>query len=213
MNGIDERIIIYPTDTVWGIGASIFSKTANTQIRKLKGKEDSSPLGILFLNFETIEQFFNLPESVTKSWLLKFFELQTSLLLPRKLLASDLPDNIQDNCDFISFRYLPDVNWPIDFIDRMGGAITSTSLNLTGEAPILDSRNAREFSNKYLSEMNFLFLDLSRNIKPDAQASTMVKINDGNDNDSNTYEILRNGTNLEEIKAHCNSINLKQNVK
>ena len=78
----DESVFIYPTDTVWGIGASIRSKAAREKINVIKRSPDDKPLSIMFTDIKTLYNSFNFPDGMSVSWLRNFFKLESTLGLP-----------------------------------------------------------------------------------------------------------------------------------
>ena len=50
----DGGVILYPTDTVYGLGANIFNNDAVKRIYEIKQRERSKPLSILVSNIESI---------------------------------------------------------------------------------------------------------------------------------------------------------------
>ena len=50
----DGGVILYPTDTVYGLGANIFNNDAVKRIYEIKQREPSKPLSILVSNVESI---------------------------------------------------------------------------------------------------------------------------------------------------------------
>ena len=50
----DGGVILYPTDTVYGLGANIFNNEAVKRIYEIKQREPSKPLSILVSNVESI---------------------------------------------------------------------------------------------------------------------------------------------------------------
>ena len=55
-----NTIYVYPTDTVWGIGCSIYNQDGFEKIAKIKKTKADKPLSILFESRAEIELFFNL---------------------------------------------------------------------------------------------------------------------------------------------------------
>lgn len=80
MDLIDEAIdimaqggvILYPTDTVYGLGANIFNNQAVQRIYRIKHRERSKPLSVLVSNIESLELIAHLDEhsrEVVNKWL------------------------------------------------------------------------------------------------------------------------------------------------
>lgn len=52
-----KEVIIFPTDTVYGIGASIYDKKSINKIYEIKGRDFNKPLAVLCNNVEQIKEF------------------------------------------------------------------------------------------------------------------------------------------------------------
>ena len=52
-----DGVILYPTDTIWGLGSSIFSERATEQIYTIKQRERNKPLLILADSIEMMKDF------------------------------------------------------------------------------------------------------------------------------------------------------------
>lgn len=103
----NDGIIIYPTDTVYGIGCSIFSKRAIEKIYQIKNQDSSKPFSFICSDLSHIAEFavvsntayrvmkhlipgpytFILPASRLK-------QLPKSLISKRKTVGIRVPDNI-----------------------------------------------------------------------------------------------------------------------
>ncbi len=53
----DGRLVIYPTDTVYGIGGSLFQKHAIEKIYRIKGKTKYEPLSIICESIQQASRF------------------------------------------------------------------------------------------------------------------------------------------------------------
>ena len=138
---IDEKIFVYPTDTVWGIGANIFSEDAQIEIAKIKGTEFNKPLSVLFNSLEQLEKYVKLPE-VNFSWE-EFFAIETTLLIEKERFPK-VPRWICHESPLVGIRMLQ--NEATEKINALcKDPITSTSLNLTGEPVVQKKEEARAF--------------------------------------------------------------------
>ena len=68
----DGGIILYPTDTVYGLGANIFNIDAVEKIYEIKKRDQSKPLSVLVENMESLELIADLNKSsreIINKWL------------------------------------------------------------------------------------------------------------------------------------------------
>ena len=56
-------VILYPTDTVYGLGANIFNNDAVERIYEIKKRDQSKPLSVLVQNTESLELIADLNRS------------------------------------------------------------------------------------------------------------------------------------------------------
>ncbi|MDY0277582.1 MAG: L-threonylcarbamoyladenylate synthase [Acholeplasma sp.] len=54
---MQNEVIIFPTDTVYGIGAGLYDEEGIKRIYKIKGRDFNKPLAVLCANLEQIETF------------------------------------------------------------------------------------------------------------------------------------------------------------
>jgi len=67
------EVIIYPTDTLYGLGADIFNKEAVKKVFRIKGREFKSPLSVMVSSLKEIKDL---------AWVNKEQEKLMSALLP-----------------------------------------------------------------------------------------------------------------------------------
>ena len=120
-------IILYPTDTVWGIGCDATNEEAINKIFALKQRTESKSMIVLVNGERMMHQVFNeIPEVAWQ--ILDFAEKPTTLIL-------DKPKNIAKNLiaedNSLAVRM---VNEPFCFklMERMKKPLVSTSANISG---------------------------------------------------------------------------------
>jgi L-threonylcarbamoyladenylate synthase len=187
-----ESVFIYPTDTVWGIGASIQSLSAQKKIAAIKRTADDKPLSIMFTDINILCKSFNFPDNMSKSWLRNYFKLESTLAVPLKISRIPIPSWVTAKSDLVSIRCLehPELK---EIGETLKAPFITTSLNLTGEPPIVNFQDAKQFQLAYAPEAEF-FGDNSHNLS--GRSSTIVFFR------GNHFEIIREGLKVEEIKKH-----------
>lgn len=194
-----ESVFIYPTDTVWGIGASIHSEAAHKRIAAIKRTSDDKPLSIMFTDVNTLYKSFNLPDFMSVSWLRNYFKLESTLGLPRKISKISIPSWVTGKSEFVSVRCLDDAALK-DISDAIKAPFFTTSLNLTGEPPIINFADAEAFQKDHAPDAE-LFGDSSHNLS--GRSSTIVFYK------GDSFEVIREGIKIEEIKKHLKLTGLK----
>lgn len=120
-------IILYPTDTVWGIGCDATNEDAIKKIFALKQRAESKSMIVLVNGERMMHQVFNeIPEVAWQ--ILDFAEKPTTLIL-------DKPKNVAKNLisedNSLAVRM---VNEPFCYklMERMKKPLVSTSANISG---------------------------------------------------------------------------------
>jgi L-threonylcarbamoyladenylate synthase len=148
------EVLIYPTDTVWGIGAPISNTLANNEIRSIKNNSSSKPFSIMFQNLDQFNQFIQIPLDV-KININEFYQLGATFLLPVSWIVNTINKDIYANSSFIGARIATkDLYKKIK--DITSEPITTTSLNLEGDPPILNEVKAKEFQQNYAKQSIFI---------------------------------------------------------
>ena len=76
------KIIVYPTDTIYGFGCDATNYEAITKLNNLKGRQ--SPISIIAPDKKTAVNWFNIRKKEKKK-LLKTFENGSTIIAPIKL--------------------------------------------------------------------------------------------------------------------------------
>lgn len=124
----NDGLVIYPTETVYGIGASAVSAKAIDKLLKYKGRREGKPLSIAVTDQNMAEKYVEINEQA-----LKFYKN----FLPGPFTVISKSKNQVDsriNSEFgtLGIR-IPDYALIIDIIKDFGQAITSTSANASGK--------------------------------------------------------------------------------
>ncbi len=131
-------LVIYPTDTVYGLGCDPFNIKAVTQVLKVKGERDK-PLPILASDVESVRRIAFLSERVGRV-AARFWPGPLTLVVPKKPL---LPDVVTCNLNSVGVR-IPQHNVALRLISLSNGLIVGTSANKTGEKPPCTVQEAAE---------------------------------------------------------------------
>ena len=121
-------LILYPTDTVWGIGCDASNPEAVKKIYQLKQREDSKALICLVADDRMLKKYvkkipevaFNILDVADKPITIIYDDAQN---LAENLIAEDRT---------IAIR-IPNDDFCFQLLRRFNGAIVSTSANLSGQ--------------------------------------------------------------------------------
>lgn len=127
-------MVAFPTDTVYGIGCDPYSVAAINAIYQIKGRAHQKALPLLLSGRERLAQVAGvLPDAAARLGE-HFWPGALTLVVPR---ATGLPGELGGG-DTIAVR-VPAHDELRAFIEACGGALASTSANLSGQPDALDA--------------------------------------------------------------------------
>lgn len=118
-------VVVYPTDTVYGIGCLVNNQRAKNKIYKIKNRERAKPFLILVSDLEMAQKYFEINSDQLK-YLKQHWPGPISFLLKSK-------KSLNQNQDKGMVVRLPKNDFLTKLIERIACPITSTSLNLSGK--------------------------------------------------------------------------------
>ena len=129
-------IILYPTDTIWGLGCDAENEVAVQKIYEIKKRIHSKSLIILLDDDRKLNRFVReVPEVV---WdILDYATKPTTVIYPE---AINLPKNIVASDGSIAIRITKD-DFCRKLIQRFKSPIVSTSANMAGDAAPKDFKD------------------------------------------------------------------------
>lgn len=160
-------IILYPTDTVWGIGCDATNAEAISKIYKLKQREDSKSMLCLVDSMARVSKYvkeipdiaYDLTELSEKPITVIYPD---AINLPSTLIAADGSLGIRITNEKFS-KYL---------CGAMGVPVISTSANVSGEPT---AANFLEISKVIKDGVDYI-VDFRRNDKEKKQPSSIIKL-------------------------------------
>lgn len=160
-------IILYPTDTIWGLGCDATNAEAVARIYQIKQREDAKAL-ISLVDSEAKIQFY-VPDVPDVAWdLIELSERPLTIVYDR---VRNLADNLKAEDGSAALRVTKE-EFSRTLCMRMKRAIVSTSANVSGQpAP----RRFADISPEILSAVDYVCT--SRRDEPDnGQASSIIKL-------------------------------------
>jgi L-threonylcarbamoyladenylate synthase len=122
-----HKIILYPTDTVWGIGCDATSETAVAKIYTIKKREESKSLVILVNSIEMLKQYIDdIPKSLA--------DILNNAIKPTTIIYNNpkgLAKNVIAKDNTVAIRITND-EFCQKLIQKFGKPIVSTSANISG---------------------------------------------------------------------------------
>jgi L-threonylcarbamoyladenylate synthase len=160
-------IILYPTDTIWGIGCDATNDAAIQKIFHLKKREESKSMIILLdsenklIRYvkEVPEQAWDLIEFSTRPLTIIY---NNGLNVSKKLIADD---------GSIAIRVTKDP-FCRQLINKLGKPIVSTSANISGEP---SPESFADIDSAVLNGVDYV-INLRQNEKPQESPSVILKL-------------------------------------
>lgn len=172
----NDGIVVYPTETVYGIAANALSKKAILKVYEAKGRNFKKPLSIAFSSLEQSKEYieFNpIAEKLAK----KFLPGPLTMVL---LMKKNFPKELTFGSKYVGIR-IPDNKIALDLIKRLGTPITATSANRANAGDSITAEEAEE----QIGDKVDLILDGGRcKLK---KPSTVIRVLD------NEIEVIREG--------------------
>lgn len=170
--------ILYPTDTIWGIGCDATDYLAVEKVYALKKRTESKSLIILLDDPEKIKEYVTSVPAI--AWdLLQHVETPLTIIYPA---AKNLAGNVVAGDGSVAIRIIR-TEFCKRLIRAFGKPIVSTSANIAGEDPPLTFRN---ISQEILRGVDYIAdesLDQFGLLKP----SRIIKLNPNGE-----FHIIRN---------------------
>ena len=122
------KVILYPTDTVWGIGCDATNEKAVERIFEIKNRPKEKGMIVLVDNEAKLNKYVK--EVPAVAWdLVEFSDKPLSIIYPD---ARNLAANVINTDGTVAIRVTKD-EFCKNVIYRFGKAIVSTSANLSGD--------------------------------------------------------------------------------
>lgn len=159
-------LILYPTDTVWGIGCDANNPEAVQKIYQLKQREDSKALICLVADDRMLKKHItHIPEAALD--IIEVCETPTTIIYDG---AKNVASNLIAEDNSIAIR-IPDDEFCYQLSRKMNGAIVSTSANISGEPT---PKSFSEISPAILKGVDYI-VNLHQQ-KQTTKSSTIIKI-------------------------------------
>lgn len=125
------KVIAFPTDTVFGVGAIISDIEAINKIYKLKNRDYSKPLAILASKVDDIIPYIENVSQEVLDIMNKYWPGALTIIFKKSNLVDKVVTN---NLETIAFR-IPASKVAQEVLDKYG-PLAVTSVNLSGEVPL-----------------------------------------------------------------------------
>ena len=165
-------IILYPTDTIWGLGCDATNEKAVEKIYQIKKRSDQKSMLVLLENPAKIPSYVNEMPDIT--W--DLIELSDKPLTIIYSEAKNLAQNLIADDGSIGIRISSD-DFNQKLIQRFRKPIVSTSANVSGEP---SPQNFDEISQEIINSVDYV-VTWRQDDYTKAKPSSIIKLGKGNE--------------------------------
>ena len=170
-------VILYPTDTIWGIGCDATNEEAVRRVYQIKQRDDSKALICLVDSDARLQRYVrNVPDVAWQ--LIDCIDKPTTLILDN---AVNLAPNLIAEDGSIGIRITQEA-FSKELCFRFQKAIVSTSANISGEPA---AQNYRDIDPKIIEQVDYVCWTRRQEHKPHAPSRIIKLSSDG------TVKIIR----------------------
>lgn len=170
-------VILYPTDTVWGIGCDATNAEAIERIYRLKRRDDKLSMIVLLDKEDSVVRYVDrVPEVAWQLW--EVADKPLTLILPE---GRGVASNLLPEQKSIAIR-LPKHEFCQKLIYKLGRPLVSTSANISGQAT---PSRFTEISTEIIDGVDYV-VDSSFEKGATCKSSSIIKLGSGGE-----FEIVR----------------------
>ncbi len=163
-------IILYPTDTIWGIGCDATNPEALSRIFEIKKRDKSKSVIVLVESEKRLQDHVDVPEM---AW--EIIDLSTKPVTIVYESCRNLPQELLAEDGSIAIRLIKD-DFCRKLISKLNRPLVSTSANLSGDkSPMVFA----DINPEIISQVDFAFEE-NRSKVSEYTGSSVIKVwNDG----------------------------------
>ncbi len=173
----NDGVIIFPTDTVYGIGCNPFSIKALNKLFEFKQRDYTKPINVLTDSIDKIKLVSTNISSKEMEIMNKYFPSDLTIILNKK---DNVPDILTANLNTIGVR-IPNSDIALTILKEYKYPIATTSVNISGEKPSLE---VKDFYDDFKDKVDIIVDGGKSKI---GIPSTIIKI------ENNNVNVLRQG--------------------
>lgn len=172
-----DGIIIFPTDTVYGIGCNCYSEKALKKLYAFKNRPLSKPINVLTDSLEKIEMISKHLTEKEKNLIKTYLPGDLTIIVDKK---ETIPNLLTANLNTVGVR-IPNHAMALKILKAYPYPLATTSVNLSGDSPGLE---VRDFLEEFKDKVDII---VDGGPSPIGIASTIVRV------EKNEIKILREG--------------------
>lgn len=164
-------VIVYPTDTLYGLGADALSDEAVAKVYAIKGRDENKPMHAVFADMQMIEEYAELND-IARKLMEEFLPGPLTLVLKKR---AHVTSGIAKNIETIGIR-MPDSEFCIELAKSFGKPYTTTSANKVG---MPSEPTVEKILEQFGKEKEMVDLALDAGVLPLSAPSTVVNVVSG----------------------------------
>ncbi len=181
-----DGVIVYPTDTIYGLGCDVTSKAAVERIRRIKGRDANKPMSFVCSDLVQVSRYGHVSNFVHRI-LKRFLPGPYTFVLAA---TKETPRVLQSKQKTVGIR-IPDHPVPLALAEQLGNPVVSTSANESNEEVVTNPADLEQIFGHRVD------LIMECGTLPVQASSVISLVND-------TIEILREGQgDLDYFKDHA----------
>lgn len=173
----NDGIIIFPTDTVYGIGCNCYSIEGLKKLYSFKNRPLSKPINVLTDSKEKIASVSSGLKEKEKELIDKYLPGDLTIIVDKK---ENVPDLLTASLKTVGVR-IPNHEMALKILSFYPYPIATSSVNLAGESPGIE---VSDFLEEFKDKVNII---VDGGKSPIGVASTIVRV------EGNELKILREG--------------------
>jgi L-threonylcarbamoyladenylate synthase len=122
-------VILYPTDTIWGLGCDAFQREAVNKIFEIKNRPSEKRVILLVNSWEMLNRYADVNPKEQSAMERFYLEYPTTFVFEK---VKNLPSYLLSEDGSVAIRIIPD-GFAHELIEKLNIPITSTSANLAGQ--------------------------------------------------------------------------------
>ena len=123
------NIVLFPTETVYGIGANALDETAVSKIFKAKGRASDNPLIVHISDLSMLDKLVNNIGEIEQKLISNFWPGPLTIIFDRK---NCIPNNVTAGLDTVGIR-MPNNEIARKLIEFANTPIAAPSANISGK--------------------------------------------------------------------------------
>lgn len=149
ITSLENKLIAFPTDTVYGVGALINDLASINKIYELKQRDLNKPLAVLVGKKEDAYKLLNNLPKKAKDLIDKYWPGALTIICKKN---ENVPSFLNPKFSTIGIR-MPNNKIALEILNKFG-PLATTSINISGEEPLNDYE---EIFKKFNNKIDYIF--------------------------------------------------------